>query len=553
MNKKKVVISILIVVLLLVVVGVSYAYIMLQRGQTTSNIIKSTCLKLDIVDVNNAINLDPAYPISDVEAESLTPYKFRIVNKCDINTSYTIKLDVLNTEDKLKNEYVSVSLDNGTKNVLTNLSESSNIMTYDDYTVDKSYILMTDEVAKNESKEYDLRIWMNASAGNDAMNKTFLSKISIDAYQSENQLYVDKELNGTDPVIKDGLVPVTIANDGTVKKADLNSKWYSYEESKWANAVILNEADNYKEGEIIPNSAIESYFVWIPKYRYKLFNVEGNKIEPQEIEIEFGTTNTVDSETECIATNKSGDNGTCENGKWMTHPAFTSLGVNGIWVGKFETTGTVDKVTVKPNETSLRSINVSTMYNTSYNYKRSLDSHMMKNTEWGAIAYLTNSKYGRGNTEVWLNNSSTYITGCAGESVSASEYNGCQNAYNTGLGYHASTTDNISGIYDTSGGAWEYVMGNHDNKEVSSGINPSILPDKYIDRYIGTDLNSKILGDTISESIDWNEDFSDFNSSSGPWLRRGGSYSNNYKSGIFAVHHNNGDPISGNTFRIVLS
>ncbi len=236
----------------------------------------------------------------------------------------------------------------------------------------------------------------------------------------------------------------------------------------------------------------------------------------------------------------------------MTHPAFTSLGLNGMWVGKFETTGSTSSLTVKPNETSLRNINISTMYNTSYSYKRSLDSHMMKNTEWGALGYLTNSKYGRGNTEVWINNSSTYITGCAGSSVSASEYSGCQNAYNTGLGYHASTTDNISGIYDTSGGAWEYVMGNHDNKEVSSGINPSILPDKYIDRYIGTDLNSKILGDTISESIDWNEDFSDFNSSSGPWLRRGGSYSNNYKSGTFAVHHNNGDPLSGNTFRIVL-
>ena len=27
-------------------------------------------------------------------------------------------------------------------------------------------------------------------------------------------------------------------------------------------------------------------------------------------------------------------------------------------------------------------------FNTSYNYKRDLDSHMMKNTEWGAGAYM---------------------------------------------------------------------------------------------------------------------------------------------------------------------
>ncbi len=31
--------------------------------------------------------------------------------------------------------------------------------------------------------------------------------------------------------------------------------------------------------------------------------------------------------------------------------------------------------------------------------------------------------------------------------------------YNTETGYLASTTGNITGIYDMSGGSWEYVMG----------------------------------------------------------------------------------------------
>ena len=42
--------------------------------------------------------------------------------------------------------------------------------------------------------------------------------------------YTEDILNGTDPVLKNELVPVTIDNDGTVKKADLGSAWYSYEE-----------------------------------------------------------------------------------------------------------------------------------------------------------------------------------------------------------------------------------------------------------------------------------------------------------------------------------
>ena len=47
--------------------------------------------------------------------------------------------------------------------------------------------------------------------------------------------------------------------------------------------------------------------------------------------------------------------------------------------------------------------NVHTIIDTSFNYKRSSDSHMMKNTEWGAVAYLTLSKYGI-NKDININN-----------------------------------------------------------------------------------------------------------------------------------------------------
>ncbi len=279
--------------------------------------------------------------------------------------------------------------------------------------------------------------------------------------------------------------------------------------------------------------------MWIPKYRYKLFNTAGaSGTSPREIEIEFGEENV---------------NGTTD-GSWLTHPAFTSLGVNGLWVGKFEATGSTSALTVKPNVTSLRNINISTMYNTAYNFNRGLDSHMMKNTEWGAMAYLTNSKYGRGNSEVWINNSSTYTTGCAGSSVSAGEYNGCQNAWNTSTGYHASTTDNISGIYDTSGGAWEYVMGNYNNTASSSGLNVSSIPARYKDIYTGTNAYAnKILGNATGEVQEWNGDYAGFVYSSYPWFLRGGSYNGTTGAGVFGFYGNYGSASSYNSFRIVLS
>ena len=59
-----------------------------------------------------------------------------------------------------------------------------------------------------------------------------------------------------------------------------------------------------------------------------------------------------------------------------------------------------------------RSINIANCYENSYDYDRAKESHLMKNSEWGAVAYLTHSQYGRNGIEVTINNNgSTYYTG----------------------------------------------------------------------------------------------------------------------------------------------
>ena len=95
----------------------------------------------------------------------------------------------------------------------------------------------------------------------------FNAELSISGEATVNppQEYKEAILNGTEPKLEDPLIPITIENDGTVKKADTNTKWYSYEEKRWANAIILkDETKTYNNGEIIPEEEIESYFVWIP-------------------------------------------------------------------------------------------------------------------------------------------------------------------------------------------------------------------------------------------------------------------------------------------------
>ena len=59
-----------------------------------------------------------------------------------------------------------------------------------------------------------------------------------------------------------------------------------------------------------------------------------------------------------------------------------------------------------------------------YGLSTSIDTHMIKNMEWGAVAYLSHSKYGTCTdgtcTEVNINNSENYYTGRSGGSSSAS-------------------------------------------------------------------------------------------------------------------------------------
>ena len=224
--------------------------------------------------------------------------------------------------------------------------------------------------------------------------------------------YSETILNGTDPVIKDELIPVTIDSDGTVKKADIGSEWYSYEKKNWANAIILkDETEDYLAGEVIQEEKIESYFVWIPKYRYQLWDlgqynsltaIDTSKVH--EIPVIFGDYNTSDGkEKECTTPMESGASGNCQIGDYMTHPAFLSIPSTGFWVSKFSVgydgaTSTVgaeqnvrdaSKIVVKPNTYSWRGIQVANAFYTSYDYKRNLDSHMMKNTEWGSSSLLT--------------------------------------------------------------------------------------------------------------------------------------------------------------------
>ena len=429
-KKRKVEIVILVIITLLVIaIGVSYALWVLTKEQTGENVVSTSCLNVTIENEEDDISLKNTFPILDEEGLNSKPYKFTIKNNCEEYADYKISLEMFG-ETTISSEYIKIALsEEGDKGVGTLLSEYE---AKEELTVDgakEGRQIKRGKLKPSEEKKYELKIWIDEDVTKEdgIENKIYKSKIVVESVLGDKP-YTESILNGTDPVLDGDLIPITInEEDGKVTRADETEKWYSYGEQKWANAVILRDGvEDPGANEPIKETDIESYFVWIPRYRYEIFD-EGNyeglgtkEEKEQIINVEF------ENKDEPV---KSG----ITKGQMLTHPAFTAFNTNGIWVGKFETgydgaesTGTaevnpedeassieaVNKVIIKPNAYSWRGIQVSKAYTIGRHYESTLNSHMMKNTEWGAVAYLQQSQY-ESHTSVRINNNSDYLTGYA--------------------------------------------------------------------------------------------------------------------------------------------
>ncbi len=379
-------------------------------------------------------------------------------------------------------------------------------------------------------------------------------------------------------------------NESTNINGTAPNNWYDYTQgvNQWANVKTTGGGN-------------DCYWVWIPRYAYK---VPTRSSTAQTIEIKFlqGKSNIPIGETTPIT------NTTPTVGSWIVHPAFTNAGnggfgeLDGIWVAKFEASSNSSEVVenptasqlatngggnttslqvrVKPNVTSWREINVNNMFTVCQNLTKTvenkenslvgatkIDAHMMKNTEWGAVAYLSRSVYGK-NEEVWnnpyYNNTTNYspITGLAGASKDASQTNLTNTyKYNEVGGGNASTTGNVYGVYDMAGGAWEYVAGILNSNRVNSPYYDfSGIDTKYYDGY---DSYSNLkYGDAVYETSSYSEDPSGswdssnsrFPNSIDTVFRRGGPCHDGSAASVFAFNHYSGEAFSTNGFRpVVLS
>ena len=364
------------------------------------------------------------------------------------------------------------------------------------------------------------------------------------------------------------MIPVkytgTTTDDQWTSVADpeaADSDWYNYGKKQWANAITVKpEALAKYKGysEVVDQDDILGFWVYIPRYTYEVMRRDGTDkpVKEQNFDIKFEniktpkkrplackTGNGKDYRTECNVSRELPLSGG-EVSTWTTHPAF-SFGkkeLNGIWFGKFETTGDNTQPTVLPNERHIegafsgiehvggfyalaKTMGVNDPNNVGGNtsgvdvfqnnhHLAKLSSRMVNNNDWGAAAYLSASEYGVGYNGVQINANDKYrlnssgTTGCGpwengntdrydNDNDSSATHKGVcfgTRAYNGTLGQLASTTNNPTGIYDMSGGGEEYVAAsysdnlNNSNTDYIFGSNAAHPP--YVNTYNFSDPNN---------------------------------------------------------------
>ena len=585
-NKKRILsITVTAVGIACLLIGSSMAYLIFEAQGTTQTISAGT-LQLSYTNESEAIILNNAVPQSDeqglnnnVYSITLTNtstiksyYELSLNNNCTVGNSYTINGSSVTANVCIPNNYIKVA-------VKTSNDEN--------YTIKNGgNIILKGYLEAKENISFEMIIWLAEETPNDYQGQTETGTPRNVIYNGNFKIYtrqildIDNNLDTSKanmPELASNMIPVYYDETEEVwKKADkYNSKeeyrWYSYESSgeykgMWANAVTITETNrttylNAAAGTAIPMDDINTMWVWIPRFNAVTpSNYNGGaKESPGAIDVTFVNVNetAIDAFT------------------------FGNKELSGFWYAKFETShstlassttsnnlgctnetcSNANGIIIKPNVTSLKYNNISNFFYASRSMEQTgnsfgfvsseVDTHMSKNNEWGAVAYLTQSIYGRCTnsttcTEVGINNNKSYITGYGAPAGSSSSVT--NGTYNTTLGKDASTTGTIYGIYDMSGGAWEYVMGVYNKTIANSGF--SSLPDsKYYNNYTGTSYT----GHALTETKNWYSDYADFVFTSYPWFLRGGNYGDGASAGVFGFGINDGNSYNSRSSRLVIS
>ena len=595
-NKKELFIKLipLFITLLSCIILVSYAYYKIKLEGQKTHFVSTDVISFTYKESEDKISITNMEPKSDTEGIKENYFEFNVASNLvkDMSINYEISILKTSTTNSFEENDVKAYLTDGNDNALVNPILISNLG--NSKKIANAKVIYNNSFMYNNSNEiqthtYRLRVWLKSDINMSKYtvkqeiddSKTNISLTGCTFKFKVNVSTVEQNLDtsgANKPVLASNMIPVYYDESNNVwKKADKNNsqkeyRWYSYTSTgeykgMWANAVTVKDTNrqtylNATPGTVIPMDDITTMWVWIPRFNAitpSNYN-GGTQAKPNAIDVTFVKQNEVAID------------------------AFTfgDKELSGFWYGKFEvghttlasstttnnlgctneTCSNANGIIIKPNVTSLRYNNISKFFYASRSMEQTgnsfgfvsseVDTHMSKNNEWGAVAYLTQSIYGRCTssttcTEVGINNNVDYITGIG--TVAGSSYTGAiTNSYNTALGKDASTTGTIYGIYDMSGGADEYVMGIF-NKIIGSSGFAGLPNEKYYNNY--TEIYTV---HALTETSGWYGDYGVLANKSLSWFSRGGNNNSGAYAGIFCFKYEYGNGSSSSySFRPVIS
>lgn len=260
------VIAILIITVVTLIVGATYAYWSISKNQETTNVITSSCFDISLSNEQNAINLEHAIPITDVEGILLTPFTFTIENTCEIASSYALNLEMLENTT-LNSEFVDLKLNTRTIQKLSDYEIGEKTQS----TSTEARKLETGILNPGESKDYELRLWLDkdVTLEDDVVNKTLNAKVTVTAVTSTPSNkntsvlkattgYSDKEAFRSN-TYKSKIKNVTFEDSINIRDSKIE-QWNISEsgDNSIISYVVPNETEGYYDLYIQSNNYIEA-------------------------------------------------------------------------------------------------------------------------------------------------------------------------------------------------------------------------------------------------------------------------------------------------------
>lgn len=442
------------------------------------------------------------------------------------------------------------------------------------------------ELLNKISYDYELKYLDNSNKPEFGMNPFFLSEPDLYGNKLTPIVYVQLKYatESSDFVIERNIVVNSINEEpGFFYKYEWQVPyeydiWYDYDNQMWANAVILNPNVQKNPGDTVDvdplngNSEAVAMFVWIPRFSYtikcenndytdcygnydyaeKLYASSNIGVStPGAIDVKFVAYNIKNSGSAKYYGNK------IQN--WYTIPAFTLISsdnetseLDGIWIGKFESSDENQScytapqeeslcnrsdfnINILPNSKILRYLNFDKQFINALYFDEYLEkgySHLIKNSEWASAAYLTQSIYGkygnknyRGKEKQVFNSNTIVNTGISlgGVVTDDNQLNSVSYSYDGYLidgntrdfikGIGASTSGSIYGIYGMNGGSNEFVSfysGDLDDEYYISVKNYSLNNNIDLLKYMDENVDLSI-GQAIHDTSGWYNSLSTLN------------------------------------------